>query len=388
MFETVTSLAFFSTIVHYLQDQIDAFTKSQLAAMMQAISTFAVILMTIWFVMEGFAILSGRSRDPIMGLVVKVGKAALILSAATGLHMNAADILGHVNNLRDDVTSLVTGTHTNVYDLVDNNLKNTDMILSGINSLQGFLEANPSGTASTSSLTTALLASGIGGASPAMVGGAFSLLNQIALSLAIVFGPICILSLLFESTKSIFWGWIQYLIGIMFTMGILAVVTGWALDLTEKYAEAIIAADIANYAINVFGKGSGGYTSMTQTAMMQGGIGLLMTTLIITVPPMTMTFFRSSLGASFSGAGVFEKFFGPGSAHGGGKSEDPSKTSGDPTSVNNTTSTTNTAQSGIRNLVDNNISVPIVHALKKTADISTPQSAGQRGNAPSKVQEV
>ncbi|MCB6182811.1 type IV secretion system protein [Leeia sp. TBRC 13508] len=301
--------------------------------------------------------------------------------------MNAADILGHVNNLRDDVTSLVTGTHTNVYDLVDNNLKNTDMILSGINSLQGFLEANPSGSASTSSLTTALLASGIGGASPAMVGGAFSLLNQIALSLAIVFGPICILSLLFESTKSIFWGWIQYLIGIMFTMGILAVVTGWALDLTERYAEAIIAADIANYAINVFGKGSGGYTSMTQTAMMQGGIGLLMTTLIITVPPMTMTFFRSSLGATFSSQNAFSLFGNRSAANGGGKDTHGMTDSSSPKTSSESSNTYNQAQqSGLRNLGDK-ISGSIIAPFQNTSDTQQ-RISGLRANAQVKTTEV
>lgn len=173
-------------------------------------------------------------------------------------------------------------------------------------------------------------------------------------------------------------------------MGVLAVVTGWTLDITHKYAEAIILADIGNFAMNEFFKGSGGYTSMTQSAMMQGGIGLLMTTLIITVPPMTMTFFRSSLGATFSSQNAFSVAGNQATANKSfnEKSEATTNNSSDPTGTTiSTSSQNNPHQSGLRNLGDK-ISVAILHPFQQTGESLATRPTGLRANAQTKQTEA
>ncbi|WP_018152876.1 type IV secretion system protein [Leeia oryzae] len=344
MFETEGTLAFFAIIAEHLQNEINAFTNTALGTMMNLINAAALSFMTLWFVFEGYRIISGQSRTPMMGFVMRSGKALIVLLAATGMHMASSDIIANVNGLRDGITELITGTHTNVYDLVDDNLKTTDRILSGINSLQSTLNSLADKKSASESLTTALFASGIGGASPAIVGGTLSLLNQIALSLGIIFGPLSILCLLTDKTASIFWNWLQYCFGVLFSMAILAIVSGWALEITEKYAQAIILADIGNAIAGLFAGGAGGYTSMSQTALMQGGIGLLMTTLLVTVPPMTMKFFNSTVGGSFSGYSLFNGGGKGGDVAGSpGKTADQPNSGGDPTGSHSTISTNNKA---------------------------------------------
>lgn len=56
------------------------------------------------------------------------------------------------------------------------------------------------------------------------------LLYEVAIALFIGLGPLFILCLLFEQTKSLFQRWLFYGIGTLFSMAVLAVMTGIALD--------------------------------------------------------------------------------------------------------------------------------------------------------------
>jgi type IV secretion system protein VirB6 len=70
----------------------------------------------------------------------------------------------------------------------------------------------------------------------------------------------------------------------------LYVVTSIVLYLTENLAAALWSATLINTITN---QGGEGYSSQ---AIQQGGIGLLMTVLIISVPPMASMFFQGTLG--------------------------------------------------------------------------------------------
>jgi type IV secretion system protein VirB6 len=63
------------------------------------------------------------------------------------------------------------------------------------------------------------------------------------------------------------------------------------LKLTENVAAALWAADLIN---NFTGQGAEG---MSSRALEQGGIGLLLTVLIISVPPMAAMFFQGTMGS-------------------------------------------------------------------------------------------
>ncbi|MBB4756511.1 MULTISPECIES: type IV secretion system protein [Xanthomonas] len=66
---------------------------------------------------------------------------------------------------------------------------------------------------------------GIGTSGPAVVAGSMMLLYRIAMALFVGFGPLFILCLLFEKTKSLFQRWLFYGIGTFFSMSVLAVMT-------------------------------------------------------------------------------------------------------------------------------------------------------------------
>jgi type IV secretion system protein VirB6 len=67
-----------------------------------------------------------------------------------------------------------------------------------------------------------------------------------------------------------------------------------ALDLCLRVAAALWATNVIN---SITGQGSGGFSSQ---AMQQGGVGLLMTLLIVTTPAMAAAFFQGTLGTFYS----------------------------------------------------------------------------------------
>jgi type IV secretion system protein VirB6 len=107
-------------------------------------------------------------------------------------------------------------------------------------------------------------------------------------------GPLFILSLLFDQTKDFFRRWITYGIGTMFSLAVLSGMTSIVLELTERVATAMWATSAIS---RMTGTHSQGFSTM---AFQQGGVGLMMTLLLISTPMMAAAFFNGPLGSFYS----------------------------------------------------------------------------------------
>ncbi|WP_430542372.1 type IV secretion system protein [Stenotrophomonas maltophilia] len=141
--------------------------------------------------------------------------------------------------------------------------------------------------------TRALWFIGMGTGGPAVTAGAMLLLYEVALALFIGLGPLFILCLLFDQTKQLFQRWLFYGIGTMFSMAVLAAMVSIALDMAIRVSTAFWSTALVNKFL-LEGASSDG---MTSQAMQQGGMGLILTTLILTAPPMAAMFFQGTLGS-------------------------------------------------------------------------------------------
>ncbi len=115
------------------------------------------------------------------------------------------------------------------------------------------------------------------------------------------FVALSVTCMIFDQTKNLFKRWLMYGIGTIFSMALLSVVASMVLGLTVRVSAALWGAKIIN---SIMGNSTEGLTSV---AMQQGGIGLLLSILIVSVPPMAM-FFQGTLGSAltysvFQGAG-------------------------------------------------------------------------------------
>ena len=113
------------------------------------------------------------------------------------------------------------------------------------------------------------------------------------MALFIGLGPLFILCLLFDQTKQLFQRWLFYGIGTMFSMAVLAAMVSIALDMVIRVSASFWMTALVNK-FPLMGASSDG---MTSQAMQQGGIGLILTTLILTAPPMAAMFFQGTLGS-------------------------------------------------------------------------------------------
>ncbi len=278
--------AFFRLVFDWVNEEINVFRDNLLGEMAGWVGGMAFTLLTLWILLQGYRIVTGQSREFMMGLVVNSLKWVLIITVATTFALGSSNIHGL---LTDDmprvVNTLVTGEDAGPEDSIDDNLQTMELSMVAIDALFTNWDETLQ-----SAKTRALWFTGVGVAGPSLVGGAILLMYKMGLALFVGLGPFFILCLGFEQTKSMFQKWLWYGIGTMFSLGVLS----FTVSMISKLLGAVALSFATQYLVA---------TSMDATphgvnsmAMQQGGLGLLMTMFLITVPPMASMFFQGTLG--------------------------------------------------------------------------------------------
>ncbi|MEQ7779970.1 type IV secretion system protein [Xanthomonas hortorum] len=256
----------------------------------------SLTVLTLWILIQGYRIVTGQSREAAMGLVVTALRAALIIGLATSMAQGSSRLYWTLTDgVSHAITKTVTGDSDSPYEAIDKNLMLMQVAMSGLDQIKTGGDEE-----SKDEKDRARWFTGIGMAGPGVVAGSMLLLNKLAMALVVGFGPLFILCLLFQATKSLFSKWLLYGIGTVFSLSVLT----FTVSLATKVVGAVGAAFVAKWAMN---GGSGeGISSM---ALQQGGLGLVLTTLIITAPPMAAAFFQGTLGqfTAYSALGQLDR---------------------------------------------------------------------------------
>jgi type IV secretion system protein VirB6 len=278
-----TNLYFFYEIKEFINARVDRFASGLLGRMMTIASGGALALMTLWVFWQGIRIMIGKSQESMMGLVMSSARAVFILALATTMATTTTPLLKVLaDGTNKKIYQFVTGKNTgDPYSAIDKSLSYMQLAMISIDALDVSGDENIESAKSRAQLFT-----GIGIAGPSLVGGTLLLLNRIAMALFIGFGPLFLVFLLFEPTKHLFSKWLLYGIGTMFSFALLSVMVSIALDVVTAVAAAF-------WVGSFLGSGGEGISSM---ALQQGGLGTILTLLIITVPPMAASFFQGTLG--------------------------------------------------------------------------------------------
>ncbi|RQR79126.1 type VI secretion protein [Burkholderia sp. Bp9012] len=288
----LTSYAYYVLVYQYLQDEIAKFQSTVLGNLMQWVSGLALVLVTIWIMLQGYRIVTGQSREPMMELVVRSARVVLIVTAATTMSIMNADLQSYLSangGLASEVSQLVAGNDSPVSQ-IDQNMAAVQLTMAAIDTVQ----VSPGNTDESNEKGRAMMLATFGTASPPMAAGAMLLLYQFVMAMFVGFGPLFILCLMFEQTKSFFQRWLFYGIATMFSMAMLDVISSIVLKLTLNIAGALWASSFINH---ITGDQAEGFGNM---ALQQGGIGLLMTVLIVSVPPAAAAFFGGAVGNFYS----------------------------------------------------------------------------------------
>jgi len=225
---------------------------------------------------QGFRIVTGRSRDSMAALATNMARAALIVTVATSMAMFGKDLQSFLTqDVQDEITYVVTGKDDTAEELIDRNLGYMQLALTSVSVLDVADDVTLD-----SAKTRAMWFIGLGTGGPAVTAAAMLLLYQVAMAMSIGFGPLFILCLLFEQTKSLFQRWLFYGIGTMFSMAVLAAMTGIAMEMVARVAASFWGASALGALLS-----TNLTEGMSSMALQQGGMGLILTTLILTAPP-------------------------------------------------------------------------------------------------------
>jgi len=278
----LSDLLFFREINSFLTHEIGVFQSNLFERVVNVLGVGAVSLLTIWIIIQGYRIVSGQSRESMMVLVTNSLRATLIVGIALGAaKLSGSTFHALTDGLSNTVTSTVSGTDDDVYERVDRCLAYMQLALANIDVIEvgGDEILNEK-------KDRALWFAGLGTGGPAVMAGTMLLLNKIAMALFIGLGPLFVLCLLFEQTKNLFGRWLYYGLGTMFSLGVLSVMVTLSTDMVIAVAKSF-------WASSLLGAGPDNVSSM---ALQQGGLGLVMSMLILSAPPMAAMFFQGTLG--------------------------------------------------------------------------------------------
>lgn len=292
----LTQVVFFGEINDFLRREIDIFQWSLLQRTTLWVGSLALMLLTLWIMIQGYRIVTGQSREPMMALVGNSLKAVLIIGLATSMAGGSSQLYWSMTDgAANQISSLVSGDSGSPFASMDKNLVLMEGAMAAIDTL-----GSGSQTAQDNAKDRALWFTGIGIAGPGVIAAAMLILNKIAIALFIGFGPLFILALLFPQTKSLFSKWLFYGIGTFFSLGVLTVMVSLSMKMIAAVAGAFLAKYAAAQAMGIQGA-MGGINSM---ALQQGGMGLLLSVLMVMTPPMAAAFFQGTL-ANFAASSSF-----------------------------------------------------------------------------------
>ena len=297
------SFVFFHEINAFVDDElIHEYLPNLGERVIRVLGGIGVLLLTLWIMVQGYRIVTGQSRESMMALVVNALRATFIVGIALGLGASFGPIYGTVTDgLSRTVNETMTGDPDgeDAYADIDRTLAIMQAALTVVDSVDTSYDEE---TRERKDRTLAMITAGLG--LPAITAAAAIMLNKFAIGLVLALGPLFILCLLFEPTKPLFHKWLLYGVGAIFSMAVLSVTVTLALDM-------VIAVGTAFWIGSMLGVGGDG-ESLTSMAMQQGGLGLILTTLIVSTPPMAAMLFQGTLG-QFSGYSVFQSQPMPGS---------------------------------------------------------------------------
>ena len=297
--DNTENLGFFILIKTYVEILIMKFGDRGLSALSTVLIPSLMSMVTVWLMFEGYRILNGQSREPLNMFLWRRAKMVVIITVASWIMNNPTGLRDWISeHIKNPIASVIVGgEYASPEAMVDSSLLLMHLIMGAFGSLQA-ATSNDNGSA----FSNFIMASGVAQGAPAVVAGALLLLNEIALSLAILTAPAFILCLLYDPTKQYFQGWLKFFLGSLLTMAVLSVMVTIGLKVMLVYATKVL----GEYGVGaaVAGSASQDRPGIAQITIMQGGLGLMMSTLMITAPLLVGNLIGSSLGG-FSGYNMF-----------------------------------------------------------------------------------
>ncbi|HHK5984071.1 type IV secretion system protein [Neisseria sp. P0004.S004] len=310
----VGELAIYTSIRDYIYARIEFLTEHLLSKNLSMALSLVLALLTLWIMVQGYLIATGRSQEGLKGFAFGLGKAYFIVFVALGVASSSnfairtltdttADTLSEI--MRGDnkigAACLTQSTDSFVGCKIDQNLTVAQSIMGMLSRIDTAGDPNI-----FTQLNQAKWFAGVGTAGPGVVAGTMLIVFRIAMALFIGFAPIFILCLLFKKTAPLFQKWLYYGLATIFSGVMLGVMSDIAMDLVSNVGTSLFLSKEAMQFVTT----KETLVGLADTATQQLGLGLILSTLLIVVPPMAGMWFNGVMG-SFSGYNPAERWNNP-----------------------------------------------------------------------------
>ncbi|MCL1635573.1 type IV secretion system protein [Luteimonas sp. SX5] len=280
--DDASGFVFFREIYGHLDGRLKDLGIDLFGRMLAWVIATATLLLTLWVWIEGYRIVIGRSQRSMTAFATEAMQAVMITAIATGSALGGGtlyDWVGH--DLGRLVHRVLTGQDGDVFEAIDRTLGYMQMAFGFIDEIQA---GDNEALQNAKYRNQGLVALGMGG--PAVVAGSLLLMYKAMLALCLGFAPLFVLCLLFPQTKPLFWGWLNHLVGTLFALSVLHVMAAIATNMICAVAATFWTAKLTGASVE----------GVNSLAMQQGGLGLLLTTLIFGAPAIAAKFFKGLLG--------------------------------------------------------------------------------------------
>ena len=304
----MTDLLLYTSIRDYIYARIEFLTEHILSENLALALTIVVGLLTLWITIQGYMIVTGRSQEGLKGFVYGLGKNYIVLLVALGVASSSSFAIRTLtDDLSDGISQIMTGKSDSGSACLTKSTNSfigckIDMNLTATQTMMGIM--NGIDTAGDPSLEDKVdqmrWFAGVGTAGPGIVAGTMLIVYRIAMSLFIGFAPIFILSLMFKKTAPLFQKWLYHGLATIFSSVLLAVMADMSMDLVSNVSVALFTSNEAMELLTG-DSASGVMYSITQ----QLGLGLMLSTLLIVVPPMAGMWFNGLMSSSYYGNNYF-----------------------------------------------------------------------------------
>jgi hypothetical protein len=106
----IADYVYYRLVYDYLNSEIADFGMDLMKRMMTWASAIALTLVTLWILIQGFRIATGRSRESLMEVVINMGRIVVVVAAATTMAIAGSDIHTFLTkDLDKEVHGLFTG---------------------------------------------------------------------------------------------------------------------------------------------------------------------------------------------------------------------------------------------------------------------------------------
>ncbi len=219
----------------------DRFVLDGAAAVASALMPTAHILLTLYVVFWGLAMMTGKINEPVMDGAVRVVKTALIVAFATSSAIYASNVVAFLYAWPSALVGITNGAEiSNTTQIIDHTLSQSSDLADMAWSTVTWKNLSPIPIGWAIYIMGVLIAG---------IAGFVIITSKIGLAVLLALGPIFILLLLFEATRDFFGKWLSAVLTSGFTIVLISMVSQVVMNIYAACFDAASAAATANHGI-------------------------------------------------------------------------------------------------------------------------------------------